>query len=514
MKKSILLLITLMLNLCISAQKNNDTPIYLDALACSKQGNQFDIELSLDLSECKLKQGSSIYLYPVLVVNLGDSIHLSQIIINSKSAHQAYKRHPKHFRYRDASVVHQLKKKAKTLNYINSLPYRKGLHNAQLLIYKAECRCGDIHNKTLILRDKINPEIVSKTGRGLRSNKTNRRQMIISSHDSIDLEVVEYHPSEELVKERFEHGEVYLNFKQGKHEILYDYKDNSSKLKQVADFFNRVVRDQDIEIKNIRITGYCSIEGSYGRNIQLSHDRAKSFFNWIRYRYPELSDRFSAIDWKGEDWLKLTKMIEDSDYSWKYSALDIIHRYGVFEGRERFLMQIQGGRPYREMYKELFPLLRRVTFHIDYVVRPFNIEDSQTVIASNPQKLSIFEMYALAESYGRGSKQFYETVNKAAEVYPKDLIAINNAAAFALSRGDYEKARSLLIEAPDDADKFNNLGVLFALKKDYSQALYWFKKAANEGLAEAKKNISSIKHRLEAQNKIENNKPREVRIPF
>ena len=40
--------------------------------------------------------------------------------------------------------------------------------------------------------------------------------------------------------------------------------------------------------------------------------------------------------------------------------LDIIRTCGVFSGREKRLMDLDGGTPYRDMLHRYFPLLRRI----------------------------------------------------------------------------------------------------------------------------------------------------------
>lgn len=509
MKKSTLLLVMILFNYNISAREINKA-IHINSLTASVQQNNFDIGLNLDLSEYKLERGNSLYLYPILA-SKNDTIRLPHIIINSRSAQQSYRRYPNHHRYKGALIVQQFRKRASHLDYHITTPYRQWMQHAQLLIYKADCFCGAIQSKNLIIKEELNRDIK----RGTRENVSkNRYRMTIQSVDSIPYEVPEYRPTKEFHKIRSEQGEAYLSFKQGKYDLLYNYKENSRKLTQVASFFNRVVRDRDIEVTAIDIVGYCSVEGSYHRNIKLSHDRATSFLNWLQNRYPELLPHLFHVEWRGEDWDKLTSLIESSNYIWKYSALDIIHRYNLFEGREAMLMKMLGGTPYRAMYKNFFPQLRRVTYRITYNVRPFKVEDSQEIIDHSPHKLSIFEMYALANAYGRGSNEFYKTIDKAAETYPTDLIAINNATAFALSRGEHNRALEMLTNTPDGADKFNNLGVLFALKREFNKAVYWFERAIELHSEEAVKNLKSIQVRLNSQYNTDNSQPRQIRIPF
>ena len=51
---------------------------------------------------------------------------------------------------------------------------------------------------------------------------------------------------------------------------------------------------------------------------------------------------------------------------------EIVHtilNVGVYEGREKMLMLLSGGRSYRWMERELFPELRRIECQVDYTVK-------------------------------------------------------------------------------------------------------------------------------------------------
>ncbi len=508
MKKYITLMLLALVFQSVVAKESKKNPIFLSSLNTTVNNNYLDLDLVLDLTECALKKGNSIYLFPVLATD-NDTLKLPKIILNSKSAHQSYKRYPNHHNYANAQVIRELKKKDSSIEYNVSIPAKKWMNRANLLIYKADCSCGNIKEQRLELAEKVTSLSKEKIAKKERKAK----RFTIQSADSLDLNLTEFSPIEED-KERFEQGEAYINFEQGKSVILYDYKNNGPKLNQVNGFFNRVVRDQDIEIRGIKIIGYCSIEGTYRHNLDLSQKRSKAFTDWLRARYPELNPVLFDVEWKGEDWTKLTQLIEKSDYYWKYGALDVIYRFGIFDGREKELMKLHSGAPYQQMYKEFFPLLRRVYYRIDYTVRPFEIDESLDLIDDNPQKLSVFEMYEVAKSYGKNSDKYYETIDKAADTYPTDLIANNNAAAYAMSRGEYNRALALLTQAPASAEKYNNLGVLFTLQDDWEQAVFWFNKAIEEGSEEAKTNIETIQFRIKNKAKKEIQEFGHMRIPF
>lgn len=126
-------------------------------------------------------------------------------------------------------------------------------------------------------------------------------------------------------------------------------------------------------IKQIEIRGYASPEAAYNYNLSLTERRAALFKRYLLRTYP-LANCKIKTEGCGEDWDGLYRMlIEKGKNSPSVSqVLNIIDKYGIFEGRERLLMELDRGVPYDKLRKEFFPLLRRVELVIDYEIRYSN----------------------------------------------------------------------------------------------------------------------------------------------
>ena len=83
-------------------------------------------------------------------------------------------------------------------------------------------------------------------------------------------------------------------------------------------------------------------------------------------------------------------------------------------------------------------------------------------------------MFLVANSYDKGSDQFKEVFDIAVRLYPTDPIAQLNTAALEIETGAYDPAISRLqgINLPE---AWNNLGVAYAMKKDYTTAMTIFR---------------------------------------
>ena len=81
------------------------------------------------------------------------------------------------------------------------------------------------------------------------------------------------------------------------------------------------------------------------------------------------------------------------------------------------------------MLKEIYPGLRKVNCKIDYTVVNFDVEQGRIIIRENPKYLSLNEMYQVANSYPKGSKDFVDVFDIAVRMYPTDAVANLNAAS-------------------------------------------------------------------------------------
>lgn len=158
----------------------------------------------------------------------------------------------------------------------------------------------------------------------------------------------------------------YLSYPQGNHQVLPNYGTNATELEKLNSFIRTALSDTMIYVRQIRLMGYCSIEGSLMANEQLAKNRVNGFLSYLNMQY-NLSRRYPVeMDWVAEDWDKLRELVAASRMNEKDEILQIIDQVPVLKGREKLLMELNGGLPYRVMLAELFPGLRRVEINVVY----------------------------------------------------------------------------------------------------------------------------------------------------
>jgi hypothetical protein len=165
------------------------------------------------------------------------------------------------------------------------------------------------------------------------------------------------------------------------------------------------------------------------------------------------------------------------------------------------------------MRREIYPLLRRVDYELAYNVAPIGIERGKEILKTRPGNLSLNEMFLIAETYASGSPEYNEVFEIAARVFPDSDEANLNAAAIALGRRDATTAERHLNRVKNHNNVWwNNMGALWWLKGDNSQALGCFRRAGETANAsEMEKLIASADAKAAAEAQIaEQNRARAV----
>ena len=116
--------------------------------------------------------------------------------------------------------------------------------------------------------------------------------------------------------------------------------------------------------------------------------------------------------------------------------------------------------------------LSLIIFNKTYTVVNFDVEQGRIIIRENPKYLSLNEMYQVANSYPKGSKDFVNVFDIAVRMYPTDAVANLNAGAVALSQKDLNAAVKFMEKADHNTAEFiNNTGVYNFLNGDINRAM-------------------------------------------
>lgn len=304
-------------------------------------------------------------------------------------------------------------------------------------------------------------------------------------------------------KRRKRQGKAYLDFQVGRSVILPNFRRNPEELQKIDDAVGEVITHKDAELKGLYVEGFASPEGRYTLNERLSRERATALKEYIRIKFSldESLFRTSSI---AEDWGGLAALVSADDYPEAEQLLAIINSEEEPDRKEVLLKRFKAGVPYRALFKDVFPELRRVEYQIDYTVKDYNVEEAGKLLDSRPEDLSQLELYKLAQSLGKENQKYATILNELIpRYYGEDATANNNAAVVFLENGELTTASRYLDKAGDSAQAINNRGVLYLLEGDLDKADGYFDQAQQAGSEEAVLNKQEVQTKRADNRKME-----------
>jgi len=205
----------------------------------------------------------------------------------------------------------------------------------------------------------------------------------------------------------------------------------------------------------------------------------------------------------GEDWEGLGRLVEKDPVmheAEKQDILGIIKGSSGYDQKDRLVMQYNGGRTYRYMLSNLYPLLRKSVYRIEFTVPEYSLETVKEVYKTHPNMLSLFEFYLLANEYEPGSPQFREVIENAAKMFPNEKTNRLSMAMFSYLSGDMQAALQYLRGLEDDPDAWLYFSAFHARNNELDKAEQFARKALDAGNADATEYLKLIeKYRVEEE---------------
>lgn len=441
--------------------------------------DSLDIEISFDLSRLSTGRCNTLYAYPGIegqkrvygpaLVVCGPADYIERI--------RQQKLNPQEVEAPDAlGVVSYKKGKTKNYRYRYRIPYDYAwMDDAKVYLHQFVTNCaGEVKHRSRRLL----------TGQITLGERLPARRYVVKPVFSFVT------PRAEAVKDRQEKGEARLDFLPGKSNILPDYKNNPMELEKIDKVISSIKDDKNIHFKGISIKGFASIDGNAVTNARLSLARANSLKEFMRttYRFGNEQLQVSA---EGEDWKGFAGLVNGSMLPDKDALLGIIGSDEPADRKEARLKVYKGGSYWQRMAAEMFPLLRKVEYTVDYSVRTFTLEEGRKLVLTRPALLSLNEMFLVANSYEKGSEEFNRVFDIAVRLYPDDSTARINAAAISLQKGDLRAASAYLGDLTG-AEACNNRGVMYLMDGKLEEAGAELRKALELGSKEAEMNLKEV----------------------
>lgn len=455
----------LLLTLTPTQARKQQKVAAMDRIVARQIDGKMAVSFRILLDSVDLGSMQSLAIQPVMTGKEGQRLLLRPFLVTGRKAHIQYQRmgNPN---YPEATEVRRNNGTAQTAEYEAMVPYEAWMDGAQIGTVQDLCGCGELLADTYRELGRVNYDAFD------------------------DARFCFLTPTVEEPKIREERGSAFLDFRVGRTEIDVTYRKNPAELQKIGRSIDLVRNDRNLRITRINIHGYASPEGGYANNERLARERSAALLDYVKKLYPMDGVKFT-VDSTPEDWDGLRRMVKASALPHKDGILRMADAQGDADAKEKGIRNAYP-QDYAEILRTIYPALRHSDYLIEYVVKPFTLDEAREVFERNPKQLSQNEMFLLANSYEHGSDAYDKVINTAAYLFPDDATANLNAANVALMKRDVAAARRFLLKAGDSPEAQNARGLLAWLQKDFSEAERLFTLAAEHGLNEAKENLKHL----------------------
>lgn len=415
------ILIYALLPLCaapvLKAQSLMDGQMEVRNLAVSRQEDKLFVSLDLDVSALKVGTNREVVFAPIL--SKGEHlVELPAVMVAGRN------RYYHHLRNKSTVSLDKLYRSGErdVIEYRLVVPYEKWMTNAALNVSNTTngC-CGAPILNDISLLENVLPE---------------------KSVMTFFPEYVYIRPKAEQKINQIE-GSAYIDFPVNRTEVYPEYRRNPQELKKILATIDAVREDADTRILAISIKGYASPEGSYTNNIRLAKGRTATLKEYVRKQY-HFPDSLFTTSYEPEDWEGLRRFVEGSHLTHRDEILRLIDSDMEPDAKDRKI-KVNYRDDYAYLLREVYPGLRHSDYVVRYEVRAYtDPEEIKHLLRTQPQKLSLEEMYFVAQDMEPGSEEYNETFEIAVRMFPEDATANLNAANTAMRLGNLPLAEKYL----------------------------------------------------------------------
>lgn len=432
--------------------------VTVTAFKMERNGQYMSVDMTLGLSDLDVDGNCAVLLTPRLV-NGKDSVDFPSVGIYGRKRYYYYVRNGESMLSGKDESSYRASQKPDSILYNKVLSYEEWMNGSTLSIHRSDWGCC---NSLLAEQDGL---------LGYHS-------------EEFFPELVYVRPQVEVVKSRSLEGSANIDFPVNKTVIQPDYRRNAVELGKIQATIDSVRNDKDVTITSVWLKGYASPESSYSHNKNLAIGRTDALKRYIQQLY-QFGEGVITTDHEPEDWDGLRRYVEQSNIAHRTEILALIDSDLDPDVKETKIKRTYP-EEYRFLLQNCYPALRHTDYRIAYNIRSYkDVEDIKRVLRTQPQKLSLDELYLIAQEYEPGTDEFADVFETAVRMYLDDETANLNAANAALRRGDYTRAEHYLDKAGNSPEAIYARGALAIRNKDYDTALRYLKEAEARGLKQA-----------------------------
>jgi outer membrane protein OmpA-like peptidoglycan-associated protein len=464
--------------------------IFLTQQRFTRQGDMLHVIMHVDYAGIGLRSNETLTVTPVLKSAI-QNVTLSSVIINGPVRHHSAKKADKQKNYRinvPVVLVKDSKKNLRSFTYKVNIPFEDWMEGSTLYIQTEESdkngKNKHMYEDKILDAIQVTPAVLASNPDVLKSSPKIENNLL--SWVNIIVPVADKNKALSLKGNIPFHGVSNL-------ENLSEEKQNAEIYYRLRDAVRSVLEGSGTTITSVDVKGFTAPEGDYRKNEKQGAKRALSLKNYLRQNRVSGKSPLE-VSWVAEDWDSITSLVKKSDMVLRDAALDIINSVDVVKGREKVLMGLSGGTPYKYLAEKIFPQVCRIEFEINYSQETVDTSTGRLLLQTRPSSLNLTEFFAVASSYPKGSKEYNDVFDLAARLFPDSPEANINAAAVALTKKDTKLASKYLERFTTLPIAYNNMGLLNLLEGNRDKAEVYFQMAAAAGVPQAKEVLSYLKN--------------------
>ncbi len=440
------------------------TGVKVNGFRAERNGKYMSVDMLLDVTDLKVKRNRAVLLTPC-VINPDDSLHLKSIGVYGRRRYfQTFRKMGEGMISGEGEMTYRTKRLPSTIEYHDVVPYERWMGGANIQFHRYLYGCCE--------------RILAVETGWLGRCANNVPELL-------------YVTPQAEVKTRSVEGTAYVDFVVDKTDIRPDYHNNASELGKIRETINSVHGDEDITIDNIWLKGYASPESPYKHNEELAIGRVNAIKGYVKGLF-DFPDEKITTEYEPENWGGLRRYVEQSSLAHRDEILALIDTDMDPDAKEA---KIKATYPaeYSALLQDCYPYLRRTDYRVNYTVRGYSdVEEIKQILHTQPQKLSLNEMYLVAQTLEPGSDEYIEVFEVAVRMYPDDPIANLNAANVEMKHGEFTKAAAYLEKAGDSAEAEYARGVYAYLTDDLDSAREHLTVASQAGIAQATQLLEAL----------------------
>ena len=457
--------------------------VSVDDITMKQANGRLDIAMVFDMSNLHVRSNRSLRITPLLSDGR-DMLQLPAVIIDGRCRSIIHERHADDIFPSADTYVRRKNRSEQVLDYDASITYQPWMANAELILREEWCACHDAPYTEDLLAIASMPKLTQQ------GSDTAHQQALVT--DAKPQMAYAMPPKSDNPSPT--HYDAAIYFHVNKCDIAPSYMGNQQTIDSLRTLFAN-----NKDIKAVKLMGYASPEGPLPFNKSLAAKRAAAIKDYMTKNNIGTSVPVT-VDSATTDWDAIKEWLNSSRIENYLKIIAIIEDNSIAEADKNAAIRKQFPVAYNFMLRQWYPKLRTTDISIEHTPAKMDVATAKKLLNENPSQLSLEDIYLVALTFKKGSKEWNDIILLAVQTYPQSPEARVNAANVAMANGNYAQAATYLQGLPATMpEAMNSRGILAMSQGNYTQAMTLFEGAAKAGVSEANYNIGLLKQLMAAK---------------